>query len=156
MASRVDSRHHTVSPCSNRIQLLCLQSLTSKPSVLLKPKGVVGWKEESNCLLPWAKSVVPERDDQRWLHFYFFNWSLAGLQCCDNFCYCAAKFYICIYIYIYTHTYTGFPGGSDGKASAWNARDPGSTPGLGRSLGEGNGNPLRYSYLENSMDWGAQ
>ena len=35
-----------------------------------------------------------------------------------------------------------FPGGSDGKASAYNAADPGSIPGLGRSPGEGNGNPL--------------
>ena len=49
----------------------------------------------------------------------------------------------------------GFPGGSDGKESAYNAEDPGSIPGLGRSLGEGNGNPLQYSYLENSMDTGA-
>ena len=45
-----------------------------------------------------------------------------------------------------------FPGGSDGKVSAYNARDPGSIPGLGRSSGEGNGNPLQYSCLENSMD----
>ena len=49
----------------------------------------------------------------------------------------------------------GFPGGSDGKASARNAGDPGSIPGLGRSPGEGNGNPLQYSCLENSMDGGA-
>ena len=49
----------------------------------------------------------------------------------------------------------GFPGGSDGKASAYNAGDPGSIPGLGRSPGEGNGNPLQYSCLENSMDRGA-
>ena len=49
----------------------------------------------------------------------------------------------------------GFPGGSDGKASACNAGDLGSIPGLGRSHGEGNGNPLQYSCLENSMDWGA-
>ena len=48
-----------------------------------------------------------------------------------------------------------YPGGSDSKASAWSAGDPGSTPGLGRSPGEGNGNPLQYSCLENSMDWGA-
>ena len=46
----------------------------------------------------------------------------------------------------------GFPGGSDGKASAYNARDPGSIPGSGRSSGEGNGNPLQYSCLENPMD----
>ena len=38
-----------------------------------------------------------------------------------------------------------FPGGSDGKASAYNAGDLGSIPGLGRSSGEGNGNPLHYS-----------
>ena len=49
----------------------------------------------------------------------------------------------------------GFPGGSEGKASACNAGDRGSIPGLGRSRGEGNGNPLQYSYLENPMDRGA-
>ena len=47
-----------------------------------------------------------------------------------------------------------FPGGSDSKASAYNAGDPGSIPGSGRS-GEGNGNPLQYSCLENPMDGGA-
>ena len=49
----------------------------------------------------------------------------------------------------------GFPGGSEDKASAYNAGDPGSIPGLGRSPGEGNGNPLQYSCLENPMDRGA-
>ena len=49
----------------------------------------------------------------------------------------------------------GFPGGSEVKASAWNAGDPGSIPGSGRSPGEGNGNPLQYSCLENPMDGGA-
>ena len=48
-----------------------------------------------------------------------------------------------------------FFGGSDGKASARNAGDPGSIPGLGRSSGERNGNPLQHSCLENSMDGGA-
>ena len=48
----------------------------------------------------------------------------------------------------------GFPGGSDGKASAYNAGDPGLIPGLGRSSGDGNGNPLQYSCLENPMDRG--
>ena len=47
-----------------------------------------------------------------------------------------------------------FPGGSDGKAFAYNVEDPGSTPGSRRSSGEGNGNPLRYSCLENPMDGG--
>ena len=48
-----------------------------------------------------------------------------------------------------------FPGGSDGKASTYNAGDPGSSPGWGRSSGEGNGNPLQYSCLENPTDGGA-
>ena len=48
-----------------------------------------------------------------------------------------------------------FPGGSDDKETACNAGDLGSIPGLGRSPGEGNGNPLQYSCLENSMDRGA-
>ena len=49
----------------------------------------------------------------------------------------------------------GFPGGSDGKASACDAGNPVSIPGSGRSLGEGNGNPLQHSCLENPMDGGA-
>ena len=49
----------------------------------------------------------------------------------------------------------GFPGDSDGKESACNAGDPGWIPGSGRSPGEGNGNSLQYSCLENSMDRGA-
>ena len=49
----------------------------------------------------------------------------------------------------------GFPDGSDSKESACNAGDLGSNPGLGRSPGEENGNPLQYSYLENSMGRGA-
>ena len=49
----------------------------------------------------------------------------------------------------------GFPGGSDGKVSASNVGDPGLIPGLGISPGEGNGNPLQYSCLENCMDAGA-
>ena len=46
----------------------------------------------------------------------------------------------------------GFPCGSDGKESTYNVGDLDSIPGLGRSSGEGNGNPLQYSCLENSMD----
>ena len=53
---------------------------------------------------------------------------------------------------------SAFPGGSHGKESSHNAGDPGLTPGLGRSPGEGNGYPPQYSCLENPMDrrtWGA-
>ena len=48
-----------------------------------------------------------------------------------------------------------FPGGSEGKESAYSAWDLGLIPGLGRSPEEGNGNPLQYSCLENPMDRGA-
>ena len=47
---------------------------------------------------------------------------------------------------------SGFPGGSEVKASASNVGDPGLIPGSGRSPGEGNGNPLQYSCLENPMN----
>ena len=51
--------------------------------------------------------------------------------------------------------YRDFPGGSDGKVSAYNVGDRGSIPGLGRAPGEGNGNLLQYSCLENPMEGGA-
>ena len=56
---------------------------------------------------------------------------------------------------IYTDLPMNSPCGSDGKASAYNAGDQGSIPGSGRSPGEGNGNPLQYSCLENPMGRGA-
>ena len=55
--------------------------------------------------------------------------------------------------YLYK-AFKGFPGGLGGKESACNAGDPGLIPGLGRSLGEGNGYPLQCSCLRNSMDRG--
>ena len=57
---------------------------------------------------------------------------------------------------LYTVSFPGdFPGGSDGKASAYNEEGLGSIPGSGRSPSEANGNPLQYSYLGNPMDRGA-
>ena len=62
-----------------------------------------------------------------------------------------------MYTHTHTHTYThvGLPRWLGGKESACNAGDMGSIPGLGRSPGEENGNPLQYSCLENSMKGGA-
>ena len=51
--------------------------------------------------------------------------------------------------------HSSFPGGSEVKASAWNEGDPGLIPGLGKPPGEGNGNPLQYSCLENLTEGGA-
>ena len=53
---------------------------------------------------------------------------------------------------LFTYSPCDFPGGSDGKASAYDAGDPGSVPGWGRSPGEEKGYPLQYSGLEKSMD----
>ena len=61
--------------------------------------------------------------------------------------------HVCIFTSLYRPW--DLPGGSDSKASAYNAGDQGSIPGLGRSPGEGNGNPLQYSCRENPMDGGA-
>ena len=55
-------------------------------------------------------------------------------------------------VFVKNFLFSDFPGGSNGKASAYNAGDPSSIPGLGRSSGEGNGNPLQYACLENPMD----
>ena len=73
-----------------------------------------------------------------------------------DICLHTQSMYICMYVHMYIHRYvcmcvyiTLF---QKGKASVCNAGDPGSISGLGRSSGEGNGNPLQYSCLENPMD----
>ena len=61
--------------------------------------------------------------------------------------------YVFLFLTLMVLTYSlDFPCGSDSKAPAYNAGDPGSIPGLGRSPGEGNGNPIQYPCLENPMD----
>ena len=78
------------------------------------------------------------------------NWTekIGGLDCSNiDFCFFGLfSFQVCLLF-----SSMDFPGGSDGKASAYNAGDPGSIPGSG-SPGEGNGKPLQYSCLENPMD----
>ena len=59
------------------------------------------------------------------------------------------------FLFMVSFAVWGFPGGSEVKASSCNVGDLGSVPGSGRSPGEGNGNPLQYSCLENPMDGGA-
>ena len=60
-----------------------------------------------------------------------------------------------IVLFLLSHRILGFPGSSDGKETACSAGDLGSIPGVGRSPGEGNGDPLQYSGLENPTDRGA-
>ena len=73
-----------------------------------------------------------------------------NMICVERICHLC----VCFFFFWLCHT-THFPGGSEGKASACNAGDLGLIPGSGRSSGEGNGNPLQYSCLENPMDRGA-
>ena len=63
-------------------------------------------------------------------------------------------FYFIYFFLLFGYIILGFTGGSAGKESVCNAGDLGLIPGLGRSPGEGNGNPLQYSCLKNSMDRG--
>ena len=72
-------------------------------------------------------------------------------------CFCLVILNICSLFYFLDSTYKwrGFPGGSDGKESGFNTGDTDMIPGSQRSPGEGNGYPLQYSFLENSMDRGA-
>ena len=62
------------------------------------------------------------------------------------------SFYLLLFLWLILPCMQGFPGGSEVKVSASNARDVDLIPGSGRSPGEGNGNPLQYSCLENPMD----
>ena len=101
------------------------------------------------ALNSWAilKQMVDHRITFKWL---IFNLSLY-----------VSKFQLqCLYHchLLFSHSVIalqGFPGGSDGKVSACNAGDPALISGSGRSPGEGNGNPLQHSCLENPMDGGA-
>ena len=90
------------------------------------------------------------------------SWSSQGSGIADlayihflSFLYSRAEHAIIEWYVLVMISYKSFPSGSDGKVSAFNVGDLGSIPGLGWSPGEGNGYPLRYSYLENPMDRGA-
>ena len=81
---------------------------------------------------------------------FFFIIFLFSLLLTSSFCYFIEFFCLLLKVYI-----RGFPCCSDGKESACSAGDPSLIPGSGRSSGEGNGNPLQYSCLENPIDRGA-
>ena len=87
------------------------------------------------------------------LNIWEFSVHVLLKPCLKNFeHYFASVWDECNCVVVWTFFPSGFPGGSEVKVSAYKAGDLGSIPGLGRSPGEGNGNPLQYSCLENPMD----
>ena len=108
----------------------------------LKPQLCSLWSQGvSNC---WASSL------QRYVSWEPVPWGVAKTVSVLTLWFSVTSWQLEIPSWLH-----GFPGGSEGKASACNTEDPGSIPGLGRSPGEGNGNPLQYSCLEKPMDGGA-
>ena len=117
------------------------------------------WEDKVTKLMPireWVTSASPWRvitvcgqdKSQR----FFLNWLFSWLH--RHFCW--SIFWV--KNYDPALTYMGFPGGSGVKESTFNAADVGDVGlifGLGRSYREGSGNPLRYSRLDNTMDWGS-
>ena len=83
----------------------------------------------------------------------FFHHELKSVYITERWPYLLSSWLV-IQINMVSRIYEGFPGGSDGKASACNVGDLGLIPGLERSYGEGHGHPLQYSCLENPMDRG--
>ena len=132
-----------------------LSSLSTKTKILKLKSQQENQKHWKNCSffffffflnLPLVKSTDIELTNTE-DRLYFFVCSLFQLKCSWNI----ALYFILFLFYLFG----GFPGGSNSKESACSAGDPCSIPGLGRSRGEGHGNPLQCSFLENPMDRGA-
>ena len=94
-----------------------------------------------------AFDIVPEVSEIVLSSFHSFHFILLFRSYFHHFIFQFTDLFFC-----FRYSVIGFPGGSEVKASACNAGDLGSNPGSGRSPGEGNGNPLQYSCLENPMD----
>ena len=103
------------------------------------------WTEGSRWIL---ESDMPEFGSLHYMLRAIWFLTVTYLQI-QSFCFLLFKRAIII-----LPSYSGFLSGSDGKESAYNEGNPGLSSGSRRSSGEGNGNPLQYSCLENSMDRG--
>ena len=119
---------------------------------------IVSWKD-SDAGRDWRKEEKGTTEDEmagwhHWLDGHEYEWTLGvgdgqgGLVCCDSW----GRKESDMTERLNWTIIKGLPGSSDSKKSACNAKDLGSIPGLGRSPREGNGYPLQYSCLENSMD----
>ena len=164
-----------------RSKLLLISWWQSLSTVILKPKKIKSvtvctfphlfamkwwdWMPWSSCFECWVLSQVfpstlshSSRDSLVSLHFLLLEWYHLHIWGCWYF---SQQSWLLLVIHPTWHfawctlRIRDFPGGSDGKASACNAGDPSSVPKSRRSPGEGNGNPLQYSWQENSTDRGA-
>ena len=86
---------------------------------------------------------------------YLLHVQVSGSICCKNLINLTLRLLCLLLNSFLVSILKGFPDSPVGKESVCNAGGPGLIPGWGRSPGEGNGNPLQYSYLENSMERGA-
>ena len=131
-----------------RSPTLQADTLLSEPPGKLTNYPKIIWNSNQMDLLLSTTPVVP----LWWLILYIKKHELCSVWICCS----VAKSYLTQWTWIWTK---GFPGGSDSKVSACNAGDQGSIPGLGRSSGEGNGNPLWCSFLPGKShgrgDWQA-
>ena len=109
----------------------------------------LGWPQTHlwDFICMYHRTKLPHQGDMRWnvTKRYQEVWVPLGISQEER------KLAICRW----PHIRLGIPGGSDGNESACNAGDLSSIPGPGRSPGEGDGSPVQYFYLENSMDRGA-
>ena len=116
--------------------------------------------ESRDCSVYWGTWWMRLNEEYLKRSQYQKSETLSGLWIFSETFLCVASVLtslLCIYFslrpgYKYLLCVRDFPGSSDGKESACIAEDPGLIPGSGRSPGEGNGYPLQYSGLENSMD----
>ena len=118
------------------------------------PSQVTGenWGQRGTVTSPRPHGQGPGQDWNSKKRKNQYDWACLYLQ----FWYCFPPWsFVLALIWFLLLPKKGFPGGSGSKASACNAGDLSWIPGSGRSPGEGNGNPLQYSCLENPMDRGA-
>ena len=108
-----------------------------------------GHKESGKTERPNNNNMTKLHDADSIFFLAFTFWSLYHLL---DLCILLSLSPLPLGICSYNNLQKGFSGGSDSNEHACNSEDPGSIPGSGRSLGEGNSNPLQYSCLENSME----
>ena len=142
---------HARLPCPSPTPRACSNSCPSNrwchPTVSSYGKFLKRWKYQTILPASWeicmqVKKQQLELDMEQWTGSKLGKEYTKAVDCHPAYL-------------TYMQSTSGFPGGSDGKASACNVGDPVSIPRLGRSPRKGNGNPLRYSCLENSMGRGA-